>query len=99
MVNAPSTSSLGPIMELTRAVLTEMLKALRSNPKTGMEKRVKPRVGLRLRARVFTAAAIDHPLEVWLRDVSAGGLGMLSSQPFAHGETIKMILADSDDDL
>jgi hypothetical protein len=55
-------------------------------------------VGLRLRARVFTTASIDRPVEVWLRDISAGGLGLLSSQPFARGDTIKIILADSEDD-
>ena len=87
-------------MELTRAILNDLLRSLRSSPKQATEKRTQPRVGMRLRARavVAGATAIDQPpIEVWLRDISAGGLGILCNQPFARGDTVRVILAENSD--
>jgi hypothetical protein len=86
-------------MQLTRTILNDLLHSLRSNPKTGAEKRIQPRVGMRLRANLISTTSVDRPLEVWLRDISAGGIGILSNQPFPRGDTLKIILAESTDDL
>lgn len=70
---------------LTADVYEEIVASLRSDRKGRLnEKRKKPRVGLRSSLEVIPCmpvAKLKLPLIVWVRDVSADGLGLVSPQP------------------
>jgi hypothetical protein len=83
-------------MELTKEVLTEIVKSLRSNARAGVEKRDQPRVGMRLKIRMLRRPFLDEPICIWVRDVSAGGIGALSDQPYQVKDNVKIIFAESD---
>jgi len=83
-------------MELTKEVLTEIVKSLRSNARIGLEKRNQPRVGLRLRAQVLRWPFQEAPICLWVRDVSAGGMGAVCEKPFQAKDNIKIIFAEMD---
>ena len=85
-------------MELTKEVLTEIVKSLRSNARTGVEKRGQPRVGMRLKIRMLRRPFLENAICIWVRDVSAGGIGALCDQPFEAKENIKLVFADADAD-
>ena len=85
-------------MELTKEVLTEIVKSLRSNARAGVEKRGQPRVGMRLKIHMLRRPFLDKPICIWVRDVSAGGIGALCDQTFEPKENIKLVFADADAD-
>ena len=70
---------------LTADVYEEIVASLRSDRKGRLnEKRKKPRVGLRSSLEVIPCVPVPKlklPLIVWVRDVSADGLGLVSPQP------------------
>jgi PilZ domain-containing protein len=85
-------------MELTREFLTEIVKSLRSNSRAGIEKRGQPRVGMRLKLHMLRRPFLGEPIAIWVRDVSAGGIGALSDEAFQPKDDVKLIFADSDTD-
>jgi hypothetical protein len=83
-------------MELTREVLIEIVKSLRSNAKARVEKRKRPRVGMRLKAHILRY--VDEPATIWVRDVSSGGIAAMSNEPMKSKDNIKIIFPDADAD-
>src|SRR4051795_10633696 len=84
-----------PIVQLTPKTLGDLIRALRSNKQHG-DKRADPRVGLSARAELIlrdpqTGLGVER-LTVRVRDVSAGGVGFLSSRVFAVNETFDLLL-------
>ena len=70
---------------LTAEVFKDVISALRSDESSTrlLDKRGSPRVGLRTKLQIVTGPAgpfENAPVEVWLRDLSAGGMGIVSSQ-------------------
>ena len=88
-------------MQLTAKSLGELVKSLRSSPRGSSEKRQEPRVGVRTRVELllldpktgFGAARVS----AWVRDVSAGGVGLLCERPFKLGETFDLIVKGEGD--
>jgi len=70
---------------LTADVYEEIIASLRSDRSRLNEKRKKPRVGLRSSLELLPCAPAGGKakpaLVVWVRDVSADGLGLVSAQP------------------
>jgi hypothetical protein len=86
-------------MRLTASSLAEMIDSLRSNTGQPGERRKKPRIGLRVRAEIalpsrgHDGSAGEGPrLTVWVRDVSAGGIGILSEHAFERGDRFALLL-------
>src|SRR5437867_1097846 len=76
----PSTGE-GPIMDLSAAILQETLTKVKSDKASGnAARRVRPRVGLRCALTIIPYAngACGRPLRAWTRDISLGGMGLLS---------------------
>jgi hypothetical protein len=88
-------------MQLTAKNLGELIKSLKSSPRGTTEKRVEPRVGVRVKVELllldpqtgFGAGRVS----AWVRDVSATGVGLLANRPFKTGEAFDL-LAEGDRD-
>ena len=78
-------------MLLTSEMLTDLVSSLRANAPTGVEKRQEPRVGMRLRVDVFLPGQLQ-PLQVWVRDIGAGGIGILCDESVEIGAEFKLSL-------
>lgn len=81
-------------MELTKQLLAEIVESLRSHARGGVEKRQHPRVGMRLRANLLRHPFLGKPLVIWVRDISSGGMGILSDKPLQIGEPLKITFSD-----
>src|SRR5688572_9116997 len=88
-------------MRLTASGLAEMIESLRSNARKAGERRKAPRIGLRVRAEIALPGPDDGDgdaggegprLTVWVRDVSAGGIGILSEHAFVRGDRFALVL-------
>jgi hypothetical protein len=83
-------------MQLTANGLAEMIDSLRSNVGEPGERRKAPRIGLRMRAEIALPGPGEdgegRRLTVWVRDVSAGGIGILCEHAFARGDRFTLIL-------
>src|SRR5437588_12248846 len=84
-------------MQLTATTLGELIKSLRSNEMSGPEKRRQPRVGLRARAEIQIPGTGEH-VSIWLRDVSAGGISLLSPRYFEAEQQFSLLLGGEDDE-
>ena len=89
-------------MTLTASLFQQILTSLRSD--TGRrfnEQRMGPRVGVRGKIKVQrgTAEASPNqpPLEVWVRDVSISGIGLLSSEAMTAGTHFRAQFPKVDD--
>jgi hypothetical protein len=80
-------------VELTVGMFAELVKSLRAQGADGSGKGQPPRVGLRLRASVVRPRDAGKPISVWVRDVSAVGVGILCPEPFQTGDTLRLLLA------
>jgi hypothetical protein len=81
-------------MQLSAAFLNDLTRSLRSNAATGVDKRRRPRVGVRLKASVqFTREGQSLLEPIGVRDISAGGIGFSCHKPLERGERIILILA------
>jgi hypothetical protein len=82
----PSTANMN---RLTAEMYEEIVACLRSDEtKRGSEKRKRPRVGLRSSVEVHPCPArgrMQAGIVVWVRDVSAEGLGLVSPVSLAVG--------------
>jgi hypothetical protein len=94
----PGVKSLGKradvgVMHLSAAMLADIVCSLRSSVRGGMEKRQKPRVGLRAQARYVTAGRVrDEAETAWVRDISTGGVGLLCRRELPAGTTVSLML-------
>jgi hypothetical protein len=83
-------------MLLTARTLGELVRSLRSHPKGTAEKRVEMRVGIRTKVGMLlldpATGAGRERLSAWVRDVSAGGVGLLSGRRLKQGETFDLIM-------
>ena len=73
-------------MTLTAAVFKQILSSLKSD--TGRrfnEQRNSPRVGVRGKISILPLTVNQEPLEVWVRDVSVTGIGLLCPTAFPTG--------------
>ena len=72
---------------MTAEIFEEIVASLRSDKsRRTQEKRSLPRVGLRSSVQIYpspTSGNVATAITVWVRDVSADGLGMVSPQPIA----------------
>jgi hypothetical protein len=83
-------------MLLTAKSLSELIRSLRSNPRAAAEKRGEMRVGIRTKiGLVLLDPATGAPRErysAWVRDVSAGGVGLLCGRRFKDGEPFDLLI-------
>ena len=72
-------------MELSLDLIHSILDALRGDL---VDKRKHPRAPLRVKLKVlpYKAQAVGKPMDVWLRDLSAGGIGFTTPSPLAVGD-------------
>lgn len=70
-------------MDLSLELLARLAGELRSNERAGTERRRSPRVGMRVRAELVGPGVQSEV--VWVRDVSATGIGMLTHVPREAG--------------
>lgn len=73
---------------LTAELFNQIVNSLKSD--TGRrynEQRTKPRVGVRGKVKIVTHSSTGEPstLDVWVRDLSATGIGILHHAPFDSG--------------
>lgn len=83
-------------MRLTAETFDELIRSLRSNAPAGSEKRRQPRVGLRVRAEVMVRDPATgfggERAEITIRDISAGGVGLLVPRPIDAGQRFSLVL-------
>jgi PilZ domain len=89
-VTSSSTSRRGVATTLTAEVFKDVISALRSDDNSNrvLDKRSSPRVGLRTKLAIVPGPAGPFevtPVEVWLRDLSAGGMGIVYNREMDRG--------------
>jgi len=87
-----NTGRRGVSTTLTAEVFKDVISALRSDESSTrlLDKRGSPRVGLRTKLQIVTGPIgpfENPPSEVWLRDLSAGGMGIVHSRELEPGST------------
>ena len=85
-----STSRRGVSTTLTAEVFKDVISALRSDESSTrlLDKRSSPRVGLRTKLAIVTGPTGPFeapPVEVWIRDLSAGGMGIVYNRELERG--------------
>ena len=85
-----STGRRGGSTTLTAEVFKDVIGTLRSDETSArlLDKRSSPRVGLRTKLAIVTGAGGPFeppPVEVWLRDLSAGGMGIVHCREMEPG--------------
>lgn len=85
-----NTNRRGVATTLTAEVFKDVIGALRSDDNSNrvLDKRSSPRVGLRTKLAIVTGQTGPFeaaPVEVWLRDLSAGGIGIVHNQEMERG--------------
>jgi len=76
-------------MDLSAAILQETLTKVKSDKASGnAARRVRPRVGLRCALTIIPYAhgACGRPVKAWTRDISLGGMGILTSISMKGGD-------------
>jgi hypothetical protein len=88
-------------MALTAEAFDQIVNSLKSDcGRRFNEKRHKPRVGVRGRVQIVQIrpdGSIEPPLEVWVRDVSINGIGILHNKPLAKGSQFEAHFFRQDD--
>ena len=83
-------------MQLTAKNLSELIQSLRSNVPGGSQKRIQPRVGIRLKVELVLldpkTGFGSERIAAWVRDISAGGIGLLCDRGFKAGEPFDLIV-------
>ena len=74
-------------MPLSAEQFKSIIEGLKSDrPGHGIyEKRASPRVGLRTKLTVYPGGDTTKGQSVWIRDLSATGIGLVHSEPFQTG--------------
>jgi hypothetical protein len=83
-------------MELSAELLQSTLSHLKGDQ---VDKRKHPRAPLRFRLKMipYEDGALGQPVEVWTRDISAGGLGITYSKPLRLDRKFIVRLPQMDD--
>ena len=89
-ISTGSTGRRGVATTLTAEVFKDVISALRSDDNSArvLDKRSSPRVGLRTKLAIVTGHTGPfeaQPIEVWLRDLSSGGMGIVHNQEMERG--------------
>ena len=89
-VTQSNTGRRGVATTLTAEVFKDVITALRSddNSTRVLDKRSTPRVGLRTKLAIVTGPVGPfeaNPVEVWLRDLSSGGIGIVHNIEMERG--------------
>src|SRR5438105_14455267 len=83
-------------MQLTAKNLSELIQSLRSNVPGTSQKRIQPRVGIRLKVELVLldpkTGFGSERIAAWVRDISAGGIGLLCDRGFKAGETFVLLV-------
>jgi len=81
-------------MELSAELLRSTIAALRSD---SVEGRKHPRAPIRSRVKILpvVSGALGAPVEVWTRDISSGGIGIISPAPLTAGSAFIVRLPDA----
>ncbi|HZN64438.1 MAG TPA: PilZ domain-containing protein [Tepidisphaeraceae bacterium] len=90
MAYQQNTSRRGISTTLTAEVFKDVISALRSDESSTrlLDKRSSPRVGLRTKLAIVTGPTGPFeaaPVDVWLRDLSSGGIGIVHNQELEPG--------------
>src|SRR5690242_11149426 len=76
-------------LALTAELFDQIVNSLKSDiGRRTNEKRTKPRVGVRGRVQILPINAdgtVAQKFDVWVRDVSASGIGILHNSPLSTG--------------
>jgi hypothetical protein len=86
-------------MELSAAILQETLTKVKSDKGNGnAARRARPRVGLRCSLMIipYSNGACRRPLKAWTRDISLGGMGILTSLSMKSGDQFIVQLPKAD---
>src|ERR1051325_2607765 len=86
-------------MELSATILQETLTKVKSDKGNGnAARRARPRVGLRCSLMIIPYAngACRTPLKAWTRDISLGGMGILTSISMKSGDQFIVQLPKQD---
>ena len=88
--SSTNTGRRGMATTLTAEVFKDVISALRSDDNSSrvLDKRSSPRVGLRTKLAIVTGQTGPFeaaPVEVWLRDLSAGGMGIVHGREMERG--------------
>ena len=67
--------------------VSEMLRAIRCDRKVSDRRRT-PRVGLRAKVEMVTSPEHPATAQVWIRNISLSGVGLLHNRKVAVGDTI-----------
>lgn len=81
--------------ELSAELLESTLRGLRADR---VHNRKHPRAPMRVKLTLYPIAdrAVGKPKEVWTRDLSSGGIGLLSPEPMRPGSTFIIRLPRND---
>ena len=82
-------------MSLSESKFRAIMSALKSDGIPGDEKRRAPRVGVGSRGVVLVHST-RRPVNVYIRDLSTGGVGLTCDQPMKVGEHLSLLLSRSD---
>lgn len=82
-------------MALSESKFRSIMSALKSDVIPSDEKRRSPRVGVGARGIVLVHST-RRPLNVYIRDLSAGGVGLTCDQQLKPGEHLSLMLSRSD---
>jgi hypothetical protein len=91
----------GNIMLLTAEMYQQIIKALKSDPRAVQDRRRFPRVGMRAKISIVPLNSQRQPMppeDVWVRDVSAGGFGLLARTKLQTGQLFIIRLERRDDE-
>ena len=94
-------SAVSSQLTLTADAFNQIVQSLRSDAgRRSNEKRAKPRVGVRGRVPIVTLtddASQEEAFTVWVRDLSATGIGILHTKPLKPGCRFAACFARRDD--
>jgi hypothetical protein len=75
--------------------VSEMLRAIRCDRKVSDRRRA-PRIGLRAKVDMITSPQQPETAQVWVRNISLSGVGLLHSRKLGIGDTIVLRFPTAD---
>ena len=72
-------------MSLSAEQFQQIIASLKSDDRD-LDKRTAPRVGFRAKLTIYLDANETRPADVWLRDLSANGIGVVYAAPLEAGQ-------------
>lgn len=82
-------------MTLTAELFDQISTALKADRGGNRDQRGAPRVGLRAKTRIVPMLVGDTgaaPIDVWVRDLSMAGIGLIAGHPLPQGSTFSIAL-------